>query len=56
MTSLNKYELIALIEAHGKAATTAGCENNLKGNEAKFKKHIQMIGKYENMLKEIQGL
>jgi hypothetical protein len=52
MMNVTKYELIALIEAHFKAAVKAGCENNLKGNPIKEKKHSDMIGKLEKALNE----
>lgn len=48
---MNKYELIALIEAHAKLAVAAGVENNFKGNEAKRQKHLKAIEKLEEQLK-----
>lgn len=47
---MNKYELIALLEAHGKAAVAAGVENNFKGNEPKRQKHIQEMDRLEKMI------
>jgi hypothetical protein len=48
---MNKFELIALIEAHAKLATAAGVENNFKGNQAKRAKHIKAIEELEEKLK-----
>jgi hypothetical protein len=53
MKNLNQYELIALLEAHGKAAVAAGVENNFKGNIAKYKKHMTAMEQIETRLNEI---